>query len=354
MSRRFLLILALAAVSSVQPARAYVLFGPYDFGGDLIYPKWGDNHAGMPGGTVTWSIMPDGTTIDPSFNDPNISGTSSFEALMGALGEPQAMAAIHRAFDRWSEVANIYFEQVDDSGLPFNHAGALPPVAGHIRIGAFAIAGNAGAVGYAGPPNGGTTLEGDILFNSSNHFQFAAGNEGNEIDFFQPPTFFFHNDFEGLLLHEIGHTLGIAHSDVCSVMSVDFECFKYLNRIPDPDDVAAAQFLYGPALRADFDHDNGVTGADLMAWRGGFGLSAGSTPGQGDANRDLGVDGADFLIWQRELGAGAVVTAAAVPEPNSLAMALAAVAAALRNVRGRCRSGGTWRTTWAPIRRTCI
>ena len=30
--------------------------------------------------------MPDGTTIDPAFNDPNFSGVSSLNAIMNGLG----------------------------------------------------------------------------------------------------------------------------------------------------------------------------------------------------------------------------------------------------------------------------
>ena len=319
-------------------AAAYNLFGPYDWGGDMVYPKWGDIHAAQPGGVVTWSIMPDGTTIDPSFTDPNFSGASSFNALIDSLGRAEALAAMQRVFDRWSAVANIYFVQVPDSGAPFNSAEAYTSATGQLRIGAFAINGNAGAVGYAAHPNGFTSLEGDVLFNSSNRFQFAAGNEGDPIDFYQPPTFFFHNDFEGLFLHEVGHTLGLAHSDVCSVMSIDFDCYKYVNRVPDPDDVAAVQFLYGPALKADFDHNSGVRAADLALWKGGFGTESGALQSGGDASGDGRVDGADLLIWQGELGSGVALgagAATAVPEPAAVMLAaLAAPAFSWRRGRG--------------------
>jgi hypothetical protein len=314
--------------ASFPDAAAYNLFGPYDWGGDLVYPKWGDIHAGTPGGTVEWSIIPDGTPIDPLMTDPNITGTSSFNALIDGLGRTEALAAIERVFQRWSDAANIYFVEVPDSGEPWVGPGAIPPTTGRLRIGAYAIAGSVGAVGFAAPPNGGTTLEGDVIFNSNSLFQFAAGAEGDLIDFYQPPTFFFHNDFEGLLLHEVGHTLGLAHSDVCSVMSVDFDCYKFLNRIPDPDDVAAVQFLYGPALAADFDRNNGVASGDLANWKSGLGTASGAAKTSGDADKDGDVDGADLLAWQRELGSGSVASlsvSAAVPEPSATTLWLLAV-----------------------------
>ena len=85
---------------------------------------------------------------------------------------------------------------------------------GHIRIGAFAFASGdfTGAVGYAPPPNGRTTLEGDVIFNMSNRFGIPVGAENAPYDLFPPPTFFYLNDFAGLVAHEIGHALWLAHS----------------------------------------------------------------------------------------------------------------------------------------------
>jgi hypothetical protein len=51
----------------------------------------------------------------------------------------------------------------------------------------------------------------------------------------------------------------------------------------------------GPA--ADFSGNNMVDAADLVAWKGDFGVDAGS-----DANGDGQTDGSDFLAWQRGLG----------------------------------------------------
>ncbi|MCC6493031.1 MAG: matrixin family metalloprotease [Pirellulales bacterium] len=339
MGRRSLpLGILLVLLAGGSPASAYHLFGPYPWGEDqTYYLKWGDIfRPGAPGGTVTWSLMPDGTTIDPAFTDGNVSGTSQLNGVLNSLGYNGAIAAIERAFESWSSVANIYFRQVADSGLPFHNADANPPNTGHIRIGAFAINGNVGAVGYAPPPNGGP-LEGDILFNVNSLFQFAAGQEGEEIDFYVGNGQF-HNDFEGLFLHELGHALGLDHSDVCSVMSVDFECYKYLNRHPDADDIAALQFLYGPALQADFNENNLVDGGDLPAWISGFGMASEVSHAGGDANRDGAAEGGDFLIWQREFGQGEADSASwAVPEPRQSDLVLLGLAIAGRKTGGVVR-----------------
>ena len=334
--RMLVAALALALLHTGQ-ARAYRLYGPYPFGdeGMIYYNKWGDiHHAGATGGTITWSIMPDGTGIHPDFkqfHDPDdlVSGASSLVAIMNGLGYAEALAGIQRAMDRWSAASNIYFQYVEEvPGRSFNDPAAAPPHTGHIRFGAFDIDAPVGAFGYAPPPNGGT-LEGDVILNSNSSFRFAPGDEGDLIDVF--------NDFESLIMHETGHAVGLDHSETQSVTSLDFEIYKFVNRELDPDDIAAVQFLYGPALAADFDRDNDADAADLTAWKLGFSRSNGAERADGDADRDGDVDCADFLVWQleaRATSAGVRLTAATAPEPSAYVL-MSMVAAALAAARSR-------------------
>jgi len=76
------------------------------------------------------------------------------------------------------------------------------------------------------------------------------------------------------------------------------------------------------SFAADFDNDGDVDGADLLQWQSDFG-GLGS-----DANGSGISDGADFLIWQRQFSGGVLAGAstAAVPEPTSLMLMLAALA----------------------------
>jgi hypothetical protein len=75
--------------------------------------------------------------------------------------------------------------------------------------------------------------------------------------------------------------------------------------------VGGSSFIPG-----DFNKDGSVNGADLTKWKGDFGANANS-----DADNDGDSDGNDFLTWQRNFGqTSAAPTAAAVPEPSSLAL----------------------------------
>jgi len=255
---------AIAAVACAGPAAAYNVFplGP----GEAL--KWGSNSVGTTGGVVTWSLMPDGTALNPSTAGLGMSGNSDLSSVFAQVGgSALALASIQQAFNAWSAVADIQFVQVAESGsLPFGAPYGGAPVVGSIRIGAFAIAGFTGAVGYAPPPNGGSTLEGDIIFNTSNRFGIPAGNEGDLYELFPASNdFFYLNDFPGLFSHELGHALGLAHSNVptglmcgyvdaafdgspCAWADPDGDFMAPITRLPKADDVAGIQYLYGATV----------------------------------------------------------------------------------------------------------
>ena len=242
--------LLLAAGFHGSSASAFSVF-PFDDAGQTRYLKWGDNSAGTPGGVVSWSFIPAGTSGSASYCGNSCPGTSlsSINILNQSTGmfesTPISSLAdqVNAALSAWSSVANISFTGPDsDSGAAINDSGAVPPATGQIRIGVFAFSSGGGAVGFAPPPNGGTGA-GDVIFDANSFYQFAPGNEGDMYD----PTFA-PNDFETLLLHELGHAIGLAHPPFdgsCPVMQVDSACFPFINRQLDPDDIAGAQFLYG-------------------------------------------------------------------------------------------------------------
>jgi hypothetical protein len=240
--------------------------------------KWGSGTVGTPA-TVYWSIMPAGTSGSsycgtectgastrtlPGFYDWT---THSFRSL--DISSAEGLAYIRNALRAWGAVAGVAFVYVpNDTGLAINDPAAAPPATGHIRIGVFAFACGSAGVGYAAPPNGFypssstfATGAGDLLLNSNCSFQAPAGAEGSHLESFPQGGGSFLNDLEGLLVHELGHTLGLDHTDVTTAVMCAWpaDCSYFhpelyaINRQPDADDVAGIQTLYGPPLDTDGD-----------------------------------------------------------------------------------------------------
>jgi Matrixin len=186
-----------------------------------------------------------------------LTGTSSIGALRSSIdsayGSGAFNAAVQRAFNTWTTAANLKFVQVADNGAAFAGTTAID-----IRIGAYAFNGGfEGGVGY-GPPGNDLffpdPLAGDIAFAANNNFQIASGAEGALLP---RPGGAYSNDIEGLMLHELGHALGLGHSTnpyavMCGYVNSAFDgsaChYELINRQLDADDIAGMQFLYGASL----------------------------------------------------------------------------------------------------------
>jgi hypothetical protein len=231
-------------------------------GGD--YTKWGpSNAAGTPGGIVTWGFMAAGTpgssycgdacTGNSTLSLPNFYATPGSNNTTSSISLLTLQPLFQAALDKWSAVANVQFQYVgvDNSLKAINDPTAITPM---IRIGAFAFTGSAafsGGVGFSPPPNGGTGA-GDLLLNTGVGFQMASGAEGSALQQFPAGGGLYMNDLAGLVLHELGHTLGLGHSaDVSTVMcgSPTANCanLSTVTQQLKADDIAGAQFLYGAA-----------------------------------------------------------------------------------------------------------
>jgi hypothetical protein len=91
---------------------------------------------------------------------------------------------------------------------------------------------------------------------------------------------------------------------------------------------------------ADFNHMNGVDGADLAILKGNFGKTGTANNADGDTDIDFDVDGNDFLKWQQNVGkTSAVAAATSAPEPSAGALAALTVAGAGLVCRRRRAAG---------------
>lgn len=160
---------------------------------------------------ITVSIVPDGTSIDGFSSD--LSGFDS-AFLEGELS---------RAMQTWAAVTSLFFEQVADSGLPYGTPGEVQGDSrfGDIRLGGYFSSAN--YLAYAYFPSAYNTKGGDVALNTR-------------------PTY----DLYSVLLHEIGHSLGLGHSNVPgSVMWPTYSFHAGLSM----DDIAGIQAIYGARLQ---------------------------------------------------------------------------------------------------------
>ena len=187
----------------------------------LTNKKWGPGSQGTAGGTVTYSFMGNGL----SFSDEGSGTGVAITSLPGF--KPCFLTEIQNAFAAWQAVSNIKFVQVSDSGSAFNAAGSV----GDVRIGAHAFDGVSGTLAHAYyPPPNGNSAAGDVHFDSAENW--SCDTSGTDIGI--------------VAMHEIGHSLGLAHEGTNTVALMDPYYNKNLTNLQS-DDIRGATTLYGTA-----------------------------------------------------------------------------------------------------------
>ncbi len=196
------------------------------------------------GGTAEFVLHP-----DPSAGWGDTDLTYGFVNYSTDIGARAQRAAVRRAFDMWASITPLTFTLVADCGLPQNDPGCTEP---DIRIGWYGrdhgpdewdplFTGPGGSVAHAFYPLASTgTLAGDIHFDESE--SWTTNLRGGK-------------DIQAVALHEIGHSLGILHSDLtgCGGSPTAMrrptmcETFSRTDRILAPDDVRAARAEFGAA-----------------------------------------------------------------------------------------------------------
>lgn len=200
--------------------------------------KWGETQtAGITGGVVTWSIVDGG--IRDLYNEYEKYGGGTTEAF-GGLFAFDFVAQLTMAFKFWSDISGIQFVQVEDDGEDFTQIrtdGYLYNETNNsdIRLGANLIDGNNNTLAYGFYPSSyDLEAHGNITFDSGEDYFWNA------------------NSFLFVAAHEIGHAIGIEHSDVSGALM--YPTYSSLLTGLSADDISAARAVYGD----ESNHNNNL------------------------------------------------------------------------------------------------
>ena len=201
----------------------------------LLYSVTGDHFT--YGSRITWSIMPDGTSIGGV--------PSNFVSTMNQkFGANNWEASIEDALAQWENVANVNFSQVSDDGAPFDSGNIQQGSSefGDIRIGGYSQSSNVLAFTMLPPAANGGSDSGDIFFNTNEPWHIGSN-----------------YDLETVALHEVGHALGMGHST--SVSAVMYPYYGGVDQQLSSDDIAGVQSIWGPRQEDPF-----VQNTDNLTW----------------------------------------------------------------------------------------
>ncbi|MCB1282331.1 MAG: matrixin family metalloprotease, partial [Salinibacterium sp.] len=161
--------------------------------------RWTNTTSGTSGvqgvpTTLTYSFVPDGTSI-PSTGTTDPSGVSNlFAWLNGIYGSPAVWQQIFA--DEFARYANLtglsYVHETNDDGVPMFGSGGSAGSRGDVRIGARMIDGNSGILAYDYYPN-----NGDMVLDAYDSFFNSTSSNSLRL--------------RNVVAHEHGHGMGMAH-----------------------------------------------------------------------------------------------------------------------------------------------
>ncbi|MEM7587128.1 MAG: H-type lectin domain-containing protein [Acidobacteriota bacterium] len=187
--------------------------------------------------TLTWSIVPDGTSIFGYNGEPT--APSNLRARLNQIYGSQAvwLPIFQGVFDRWSELNGVnYVYEPNDDGSAWtstNIAAGQLGVRGDVRISGHFIDGNSNVLAYNFFPNFGDMVidTGDNTYNNTSNNSLILRN---------------------ILAHEHGHGLGLSH--VCPVNQTKLMEPFLATAFDGPqfDDILATNRGYGDS----FEHND--------------------------------------------------------------------------------------------------
>lgn len=185
---------------------------------------------------ISFSIADDGAVWDGGTNDVN----AQLDAEFGGSSWRNEVAV---ALQTWAASANLNFIPSVDGQYAWNTPGATQGDSrfGDIRVAGYALATNAIAQTYGPPPNG-YTAAGDVKLNTS----YTFGPTGQW-------------DLETVLIHEVGHSLGLGESPQGS--AVMYATYSGVRHDLSAYDVEGIQSIYGPRVADQFQSQGEATSA---------------------------------------------------------------------------------------------
>ena len=170
---------------------------------------------------ISFSFPPDGVSWDQGTNGVNA-------ALNAEFGGTSWQGVVAKALQTWAAVTNLNFTQVADGPYGFNASGVNQgdPNFGDIRIGGYNFGPSQTIARTYGPPPNGQTGAGDVELNTN--YNFAPGGS---------------YDFGTVILHELGHSLGLGESPQPS--SVMYTYYSGVRQALSSYDIEGIQSLYG-------------------------------------------------------------------------------------------------------------
>lgn len=211
----------------------------------LLISKWDDGvnssesmagNLGTSGG-ATWSIMGSGLIMDP---DHGGATTIDFGSLIGGSSTVEEEAMIDSCLNLWASVCGFHnLGKVADGGAAGGASTADNGHLGDIRFGAGGgfhpnVLAHAFRPSTADDEGSFWNIGGDVHMDSSRTWVDDGSDTTGDGDF----------DLYTVLLHEIGHALGLGHSDVAG--SVMEPVYAGGRRTLHADDIAGIQAIYGP------------------------------------------------------------------------------------------------------------
>ena len=237
---------------------------------------------------LTWSLVPDGTTI---LGDFGLSlGGSDLIAFMNDNfnGDPNQQDLrqqpwfhfFDESFDRWSQLGGVsyIYEPNDDGGIHSFGDGVLG-IRGDVRIGGVSIDGASGTLAFNFIPSAGSDMvldTDDVTF-----FTNAANN---------------HVDLRNTIMHEHGHGFGLQHveSSTDNLLMEPFIDTTFDG--PQLDEVRAIQFFFGDVFEKSNDglgNNSASSATDLGIIPDGGSVSIGTDANI--ANQFITPDATDFV-----------------------------------------------------------